>query len=79
MSNGTLRAHSCMLCVASDAIHGMLSHGAAATCKKLSWREYPIAVGRLLLGLLYTGGVADEDWSQDGGSLEMFKLSFFEG
>jgi len=70
MSDGTLRAHSCLLCVASEAIQGMLSHGAAATCKKLSWREHPIAVGRLLLGLLYTGGVAAEDWSQDGGSLD---------
>merc|ERR1719469_1532116 len=52
-----LRAHSCMLCAASDAIRGMLRHGVALEDKKLFWREHPVEVGRFFLRLLYTGTV----------------------
>lgn len=67
MQDGIIRAHSCILYAASDAVRGMLSHGVAATEKKLCWREHPLEVGRFFLRLLYTGTVAEEEWGQEGG------------
>merc|ERR1719469_1269486 len=60
-----LRAHSCMLCAASDAIRGMLRHGVALEDKKLFWREHPVEVGQFFLRLLYTGTVAEDEWRSD--------------
>jgi len=62
MEDGTLRAHACMLCAASDAMRGMLRHGLAADRPRLSWREHPVEVGRFFLRLLYTGTVNEEEW-----------------
>jgi len=63
MLDGTVRAHSAILCVASDAIRGMLSHGeaVAGSAKQLSWREHSLEVGRFFLQLLYTGTVERVD------------------
>lgn len=60
MSDGTLKAHSCMLVAASDAIRGMLKHGIAATDKTLSWEEHSTEVGKFILRLIYTGTVVEE-------------------
>lgn len=64
MQDATLRAHSCMLCAASEAMRGMLRHGTegSKSHKCLTWREHPAEVGRFFLRLLYTGTVAEEEW-----------------
>lgn len=66
MSNGSLHAHSVILSASSDAIKGILRHaGAGGSGKMLSWREYPIEVGSVLLRLLYTGTVDEGDFLED--------------
>jgi hypothetical protein len=55
MSDGNLKAHSCILVAASEAIRGMLRHGVAAEKKKLSWKEHSCEVGSFVLRLIYTG------------------------
>lgn len=64
MLDGTIHAHSVVLCAASDAMRGMLRHGraAAADPKRLSWREHPMEVGHFVLRLVYTGTVSEEEW-----------------
>ncbi|CAE8690485.1 unnamed protein product [Polarella glacialis] len=66
MSDGLLRAHSCILMAGSDAIRGMLRNGIAATSsqKRLSWKEHPLSVGRFFLRLLYSGTVDESEWGE---------------
>eukprot|EP00929_Paragymnodinium_shiwhaense_P113404 TRINITY_DN81696_c0_g1_i1.p1 TRINITY_DN81696_c0_g1~~TRINITY_DN81696_c0_g1_i1.p1 ORF type:complete len:321 (-),score=27.02 TRINITY_DN81696_c0_g1_i1:40-1002(-) len=67
MSDGTIRAHSLMLIAGSDAVRGLLKQAshAGASCKKLSWKEWPVDVGRFFLRLLYTGDVNEQEWGLD--------------
>lgn len=69
MSNGTIQAHSVVLCASSDAIKGILRHsGGDGRPKKLSWREHPVEVGNFLLRLLYTGTVDEGDFAENEAS-----------
>uniref|UniRef100_A0A7S4UYP6 BTB domain-containing protein n=1 Tax=Alexandrium monilatum TaxID=311494 RepID=A0A7S4UYP6_9DINO len=63
-SDGTLRAHSCVLSSASEAVKGILRNGTARESKTLTWREHDLKVGRFFLRLLYTGCVEERDWSE---------------
>lgn len=63
MQDGVLYAHACMLSASSDAMRGMLKHGRAATEKRLYWKEHSVEVGRFFLRLLYTGTVAEDEWT----------------
>jgi hypothetical protein len=61
MSNGSVYAHSVVLCASSDAIKGILRHNGDGESSKISWRDYPVEVGNFLLRLLYTGTVDEGD------------------
>eukprot|EP00928_Gymnodinium_smaydae_P014184 TRINITY_DN15156_c0_g1_i2.p1 TRINITY_DN15156_c0_g1~~TRINITY_DN15156_c0_g1_i2.p1 ORF type:complete len:287 (-),score=18.24 TRINITY_DN15156_c0_g1_i2:261-1073(-) len=71
MSDGTVQAHSCILAIGSEAIRGMLFQGAAANTspKRLSWEEHPSRTGKFFIRLLYTGTLAEEEWSVEEESL----------
>lgn len=62
--DGTLRAHSCVLSAASEAVKGILRNGTARESKALAWREHDLKVGRFFLRLLYTGCVEERDWAE---------------
>lgn len=61
-SDGTLRAHGCVLSAASEAVKGILRNGCAQESRSLVWKEYDLKVGRFFLRLLYTGCVEERDW-----------------
>jgi hypothetical protein len=63
MSNGSIQAHSVVLCASSEPIKGILRHNAAP--KKLAWHDHPVEVGNFLLRLLYTGTVDTGDCMKD--------------
>ncbi|CAE8592864.1 unnamed protein product [Polarella glacialis] len=80
MLDGSIRAHSIVLSANSDAITGMLTHGAASTEKTLRWNDHPVVVGRFVLRLMYTGTVDPDDWPDlQGDSSEQIPLQLLLG
>lgn len=63
MQDGKLYAHSCMLSVASESMRALLRSGDATVNKQLHWKDHTVEVGRFFMRLLYTGTVAEDEWS----------------